>query len=138
MKSSRPTGEFLHAVVSFPAVLFGFSLLVVLAYWAVVLFAGIDLGGDAGADPSADVGTDSRPGGRIGAVAALGLAGAPIGIALSILIALSWFGSLVGTVLLDRVDPSSVVRFGLSVAVLVAALAAATWSGADASSAPAG
>ncbi|MEV1054511.1 hypothetical protein [Streptomyces sp. NPDC049887] len=103
--------EFLQATAGFPAVLFTSALLVVIGFWLLVL-AGA-------ADPDSfdtDVDTD-----------AAGLGGVPVSVAASLLIALGWFGSLSGSVLLARAGLAG-LPFHLSrVAVLAASLVLAWW-----------
>ncbi|WP_248959480.1 hypothetical protein [Sphaerisporangium perillae] len=101
-------GEFVRTALSFPAVLFSFLLVVVVAYWVLVLLGGAGLDALDG-DGASDAGHEA------GALSALGLGGVPATVAVSLLIALSWFGSLSGTALLG--DPPALAR----VAVLVAA-----------------
>jgi hypothetical protein len=69
--------EFLHVTLSFPTVIFSFLLVVVAGYWAVVISGLFDF--DDGEAPW------------------LGLGGVPAGIALSLLIALSWLLTLIGS-----------------------------------------
>ncbi|HET9144225.1 hypothetical protein [Actinophytocola sp.] len=71
--------------------LFSFLLLVVLGYWLLVLLGGADTDALDG---------DGDDGGVLGG---LGLGGVPVTVALSVLITLTWFLSLVGTVLVDSV-----------------------------------
>ncbi|HEX8632176.1 MAG TPA: hypothetical protein VF755_28790 [Catenuloplanes sp.] len=100
-------GGFIGAAFSFPTVLFTFLLVVVVGYWLLVVLGAADLDGDAGLD-----------GGVAGLMSGLGLGGVPAAVAGSLLIALTWFLSLVGTVLVgDEVFPLA------SLAVLLAALA---------------
>ncbi|WP_336212452.1 hypothetical protein [Nonomuraea sp. LPB2021202275-12-8] len=69
--------EFLHVALSFPTAIFSFLLIVVLGYWIVVITGLFDLdGGDA---------------------PWLGFGGAPAGVTLSLLIALAWLLSLIGS-----------------------------------------
>lgn len=68
-------GDFIDAALSFPAVIFTFLLIVVVAYWLLVIFGIADL-------------EDDLPW--------LGLGGVPAGITVSLLIALAWFISLAG------------------------------------------
>ena len=97
-------GDFVAAALSFPAVLFTFLLLVVIGYWVAVLIGSLD--------------TDSLDfDDAAGALGALGLGGVPVAVVLSVLIALSWFFSLVGGVLLGGAL--------FAVVVLLGALAAA-------------
>jgi hypothetical protein len=89
--------DFLRAALEFPAVLFGATLLVVLGYWLFVLVGGV--GADT-LDGGGGIGADTPDIGVTGAWAAFGLRGAPVPVAVSVLIAISWFLSLVVTVLL--------------------------------------
>ncbi|MCZ7461951.1 hypothetical protein [Streptomyces sp. WMMC940] len=103
--------EFLQAAAGFPTVLFTSALLVVIGFWLLVL-AGA-------ADPDsfdADVDTD-----------AAGLGGVPVSVAASLLIALGWFGSLSGSVLLARAGLAGLPFHLLRVAVLAASLVLAWW-----------
>src|SRR4051812_49976174 len=79
-------GGFVDAALSFPTVMFSFLLAVVVLYWLAVLFGGAD--------------TDSLGGDAFGG---LGLGGVPVTVALSLLVAVAWFVSLAGTVLLAGV-----------------------------------
>ncbi|WP_067814894.1 OB-fold-containig protein [Actinomadura kijaniata] len=111
-------GEFLDAALGFPAVLFSFVLMVVAGYWVLVLFGA--LGTDA-LDVDADAGAgDGGEGGGLGDLMAwAGLGGVPVTVALSLLVALAWFLSLVGQVLVG------VAHAWVTVPVLVAAVAGA-------------
>ena len=105
-------GDFIEAALGFPAVLFSFLLLVVIGYWMVVLFGGLGVdvhahGHGTGPDGASADGTDSA--GTDGADAgtglselltAAGLGGVPVTVVASLLIAVAWFASLAGTVLL--------------------------------------
>lgn len=75
---------FIQAVLSFPTVLFTPLLLIVVAYWAVVVVGG--------ADPEA-MGDDS-------VLSSAGLGGLPVTVPLSLLVTFAWFGSLAGAVFL--------------------------------------
>ena len=109
--------EFLDTALGFPAVIFSFLLIVVIGYWLLVLLGGTDL--DADGDPGT------------GLLAGLGLGGVPFIVAFSPLIALAWFLSLVGGVLIHRrqlgnaqlehLGSAADVRTGLSIAVLLMA-----------------
>ncbi len=99
--------EFVAAALGFPTALFSFLLVVVVGYWLLVIFGA--------ADPDAlDSGEDLLP----------GLGGVPATVTLSLLVALAWFVSLAGSVLLHRSGWPAV----LSIAVLLIALVAA-WLG---------
>lgn len=98
-------GEFIDAALGFPTALFSFSLLVVAAYWTLVLLGGLGvdfLGAGTDADTGAGAGAeDGDPGDGVvaGGLAILGLGGVPATVVLSLLIALAWFVSLAGTAL---------------------------------------
>ena len=89
---------FVTAALAFPAVLFSFLLIVVIGYWVLALVGVLDV-------EDGDIGF---------------FGGVPLPLSLSLLVAFSWFLSLVGTVLLDGVDTP--LRVGLGFGVLVAAL----------------
>ncbi|GAA2439986.1 DUF1449 domain-containing protein [Streptomyces macrosporus] len=88
--------EFLRVALDFPAVLFGFGLLVVLAYWLSVLVGAV--GADV-LDGGEDIGADAPVGGVAGVFAAAGLGGAPVAVTLSLLVVIAWFVSLSGAAL---------------------------------------
>lgn len=128
--------DFLAAALGFPAVLFGFALLVVVGYWLLVLAGGLDPAdhGHAGdLDTGADGGADADGaghGGPAGLVAAAGLGGVPVSVVLSLLISVAWFLSLAGTALLADADVPALLWAALSAGVLAGALAgswAAAW-----------
>lgn len=87
---------FLRAALEFPAVLFGPALVVVIAYWLFVLVGavGVDV-----LDGGGDIGTETAQTGPAGAFAAFGLGGVPVALALSLLLSIAWFLSLVCTAL---------------------------------------
>ncbi|RDG37924.1 hypothetical protein [Streptomyces corynorhini] len=99
--------EFLTAALGFPAVLFGVALIVVIAFWLLVLAGAAEY--DAF---NAQVDTDAGP---------TGLGGVPVTVPVSLLIALAWFASLAGSVLVRRHVEPGTVRTLWSFAVLVAA-----------------
>ncbi|MFJ6212534.1 hypothetical protein ACIQGZ_04260 [Streptomyces sp. NPDC092296] len=140
-------GGFIDAALGFPAVVFSFALLVVIAYWVFAMLSGIgggDLGhsGDAAHGPDLDHGdvagsdvdgggTDADHGGGHGfggLLAAAGLGGVPVTVSLSLLIALTWFAALVATVLLGRLHDSG-TSGALTAVVTVLATAAALVAG---------
>lgn len=89
-------GGFLSAALAFPAVLFSFALVVVIAYWLIVLVGGAEvdaLDGGEGVDPGASAG------GGAGVFAAFGLGGVPVTVVLSLLTVVAWFVSLTGAAL---------------------------------------
>jgi hypothetical protein len=113
--------DFVGAALGFPAVVFSFALLVVIGYWVLVMLGG--LGIDA-LDGDSDAGSDGD-GADSGVLHGLGLGGVPVTVVLSLLIAVAWFVSLAGTVLLDGVDAPGLALALLSVAVLVVAVVCA-------------
>ncbi len=85
-------GGLLGAAFGFPAVIFTFALVVVVGYWVLVIAGGLGvdaLDGDAGADGT-------------GALGAIGLGGVPASVSLSVLIAVAWFGTFVGSAVLGN------------------------------------
>ncbi|MEV6104018.1 hypothetical protein AB0M28_04765 [Streptomyces sp. NPDC051940] len=124
-------GAFVEAAFAFPAVVFSFALIVVVAYW---LFAAISgglgevLDAEAPGDVAADAGGDA--GGFFGLTAALGLGGIPLTVAVSLVIAVAWFVSLTAVVLIDGLGLGGLLAWMAGVAGLVAASVAgwgATW-----------
>lgn len=77
-------GEFFDAALSFPAVIFSFLLAVVVVYWLLVLIGTFDV--EIGDLDLAD---------------GIGLGGVPVTVTVSVLTVVSWFVSLVGTVIID-------------------------------------
>lgn len=112
-------GDFFDVILSFPTVLFTFLLGVLAVYWLAVVVGGADLD-LLDADAELDAG-DSDAGGLTSVVSALGLQGVPITISLSILVAVSWFVCLVGTVVVGT-DRTGALAVGLLVVVLGVAL----------------
>lgn len=106
-------GEFLDVALGFPTALFSFLLVVVVGYWALVLFGVVGLDDDAAAEPA----------GAAGFLAGLGLGGPPATVVLSLLIAVAWFVSLAGTVLLEQPGWSGALAAVLSTVLLLFALA---------------
>ncbi|MEH1128595.1 hypothetical protein [Micromonospora sp. CPCC 206061] len=95
-------GGFVEATLEFPTVLFSFLLLIVVAYWVLVLTGTTDV---EDADGFGDF------------LGGLGLGGAPVAVVGSILIAVAWFASLVGGVLFSGPVLAAVA---LVIAVLLA------------------
>ncbi|MFC5720611.1 hypothetical protein ACFP1Z_10600 [Streptomyces gamaensis] len=77
--------DFLRAALAFPAVLFSFALVVVAAYWLLVLLGGADVDALDGGD-----GVDA------------GATGMPVTVAVSLAIVIAWFVSLAGTALTEH------------------------------------
>jgi hypothetical protein len=92
-------GEFFQAALGFPAVLFSFTLVVVLAYWVLTLFGVVDVDDDQ--------------------LAGWGFGGVPLIIVVSVTVVVAWLASLVGTVALEGTNTG--VRVGLGAVVLAAA-----------------
>lgn len=97
---------FVTAALGFPAVLFSFLLIVVIGYWVLALLGAVEADG---------FGPD-------GAGFLSGFSGVPLALSLSLLVAFTWFLSLAGTVLIDRLPQSAAIRYGLGTGVLFAAL----------------
>ncbi|MFF2087285.1 hypothetical protein ACFVVM_26225 [Nocardia sp. NPDC058176] len=108
-------GEFLAAVVSFPTALFSFALLVVIGYWLVVLVGGTEV----------DAFDGGESGSTVGGFDALGLSGVPVTVAVTGLVALSWFASLVGTVAIGALGLAGIAAIVAGCAVLLVAVVAA-------------
>ncbi|MEW1718424.1 hypothetical protein [Streptomyces sp. NPDC093109] len=109
--------EFIGAALAFPAVLFGAALLVVIAFWLLVLAGATEY--DA-FDAQVDTGVGADGVGGSGGSGGAGLGGVPVTIPVSLLIAIAWFTTLTGSVLVRRqVDPGT-ARTLWSAAVLVA------------------
>ncbi|MFF2653078.1 hypothetical protein [Streptomyces sp. NPDC058045] len=104
--------EFTQAALGFPAALFTAALVVVVAFWLLVLF------GVAEHD-SFDSDVD------VHATEALGMGGVPVTVWVSLSTALAWFASLTGSVLLDRSGTGPLTHFLLDLAVLAGSLIAA-------------
>ncbi|MCT2591015.1 DUF1449 domain-containing protein [Streptomyces sp. N2-109] len=109
--------EFLRAALEFPAVLFSFALVAVVAYWLFVLVAGV--GADA-PDGGEGIGTSASGAGSAGGSGLFGLGGVAPSIVVSLLVAIAWFQTLAATVLLDDdVLRIAAVPVALFVSVLV-------------------
>ncbi|MEU7046456.1 hypothetical protein AB0A77_36155 [Streptomyces varsoviensis] len=125
--------DFLAAALGFPAVVFSFALVVVVAYWLLVLVGGIDSDSHGHHDLSdghgsgGDGADGSGHGGLTGLVAAVGLGGVPITVVLSLLTAVAWFLALAGTVLLERIEAHGPTRTLLGAGVLAVA-AVGSWA----------
>jgi hypothetical protein len=103
-------GQFTGVVLGFPTVLFTGGLVVVVAFWTIVLVGGADAhgpghhgagGGNGGSGGHGGHGAGGRHdhphGGRAGVPAAAGLGGVPVTVVLSLLVALAWFLTLAGS-----------------------------------------
>nr|WSW68207.1 hypothetical protein OG461_19495 [Streptomyces sp. NBC_00995] len=101
--------EFLTATQSFPTVLFTAALVVVIAFWLLVLTGAADHH-SFDADLDADL---------------AGLGGMPVTVSVSVMVAVGWFSALTGSVLLHRGGTTGTLRAALALGVLVGALLAA-------------
>jgi hypothetical protein len=101
------TGERIpRRCVRLPTVLFSAALLVVAGFWLLVLLGGAEhdsFDGDADID-------------------AIGIGGVPVTVAVSLLIAVTWFTSLTGTALLHWSDASGALHSALALGLLVVTL----------------
>ncbi|MEU5164932.1 MULTISPECIES: hypothetical protein [Streptomyces] len=98
--------EFLSAAVTFPAVVLGAALVVVVCFWLLVL------AGAAGHD-SFDTDLDTE---------AAGLGGVPVSVSASLFVVVSWCTCLTGSVLVLRSGATGTLRAVLHLAVLAGAL----------------
>ncbi|MFF7338931.1 hypothetical protein ACFZAT_16460 [Streptomyces sp. NPDC008163] len=98
--------EFLDATLSFPAVLFAAALVVVIAFWLLVLVGAADHH-SFDADLDADL---------------AGVGGVPVTVSVSLMIAIGWFSALTGSVLVHRSGAAGPLRAVLACAVLAGAL----------------
>ncbi|MFD7860785.1 hypothetical protein [Streptomyces sp. NPDC057682] len=98
--------EFLDAALSFPTVLFSAALVVVIAFWLLVLVGAAD-------HHSFDADLDAH---------AAGIGGVPVTLSVSVMVAVGWFISLTGAVLLHHSDAAGTLRAVLACAVLAGAL----------------
>ncbi|MER7746614.1 hypothetical protein ABT013_15210 [Streptomyces bacillaris] len=109
-------GEFLDAALSFPAVIFGAALVVVVGFWLLVLVGAAD---QNSFDSDVSTGSGAGSGADSGSV---GFGGVPVTVSVSLLVLVAWFGSLSGTVLLHQVGAAGATRAVLAVAVLLGSL----------------
>ncbi|MFW6691862.1 hypothetical protein [Streptomyces sp. MAR4 CNX-425] len=119
-------GAFVDAALGFPAVVFSFALLVVVAYWLVAAVTGV-VGDAGGADGGAgvDAAADARgTGGLTVLPAALGLGGVPVTVALSLVVAVAWFCALAAGVAVAAAGPPAWLAWTARTAGLALALVA--------------
>lgn len=102
--------EFLDVAVSFPAVLFGFLLMVVVVYWLLVIIGGTGF----------DDGAQDRPP-RL--VTAVGLRGLPVNVAASVMIVVAWLVCV--AVMLVLAPNAGAAGVGLMLGAVAAAVLAA-------------
>jgi hypothetical protein len=101
--------EFLSTAFAFPTILFSAALTVVVVFWVLVLLGAADHDSFDG---------DVEPAG----IGASGLGGVPVAVAASLLIAIGWFTSLTGSVLLHRSNLAGIPYAALACTVLAAAV----------------
>ncbi|MET7644943.1 hypothetical protein ABZS83_15110 [Streptomyces sp. NPDC005426] len=101
--------EFQTATLSFPALLFSAALVVVIAFWLLVLAGAADHHAF-----DADLDTDLA-----------GIGGVPVTVSVSVMVAVGWFTALTGSVLLHRSHATGTVRAALAFGFLAGALLAA-------------
>ncbi|MEV7386532.1 MULTISPECIES: hypothetical protein [unclassified Streptomyces] len=121
-------GDFLGAVTAYPTVVFTFALVVVAAYWLLVLLGGAHFPGaraghhghGAGAGHHGHVhghghghGHGGGRHGHGGLQRVLGLGGVPITVAVSLVVAFAWFSALTGRVLLGSGDHGALLPAAL-------------------------
>ncbi|MHA4812987.1 hypothetical protein ACXZ65_01395 [Streptomyces aculeolatus] len=124
-------GAFVDAALGFPAVVFSFALLVVIAYWLFAAVTGL-VGDGVGADGAdGDMAAGGRGAGGFTVLpAALGLGGVPVTVVLSLVVAVAWFTALAAGVAVGVAGPPAWLAWPARTAGLVLALAAgwyATW-----------
>lgn len=98
--------EFLDATLSFPAVLFAAALVVVIAFWLLVLVGTADHHSF-----DADLDTDLA-----------GIGGVPVTVSVSVMVVVGWFTALTGSVLVHRSGATGTPRAVLAFGVLAGAL----------------
>ncbi|MFI6219976.1 hypothetical protein ACIBEH_05410 [Nocardia salmonicida] len=105
-------GEFFATTLTFPTALFTFALFVVLGFWLLVLVGGTET----------EVLDCAESGSAVGSLDALGLGGIPVTVAITGLVTLAWFSSLVGTVAVGAIG---LAGFGAVLAGFVVLIVAA-------------
>jgi hypothetical protein len=100
-------GEFMTAAAGFPTLLFTAALVVVVGFWLLVLCGAV---GHDSFDGEVEAG-------------AVGLGGVPVSVAVSLLVAQSWFLALGGAVLLGRSGLSGAGLHLLNTVLLLVSLA---------------
>lgn len=108
-------GEFFTAILTFPTAIFTFALLVVVGFWLLVLSGGVD----------ADVLDGAESGSVVSTSDALGLSGVPLSIAVTGVVTLSWFVSLVGAVLVTGIGVAGIPAVLAGFVVLIVSVVVA-------------
>lgn len=113
-------GLFLSAAFGFPTVLFTPMLVVVLGYWIFVIV------GAADTEMLDSVDADGDAAGLSAVLSKAGLGRVPVTVALTMLICVAWFVSMMGSILTSLVDTTSTpLLYALGAVVLLIALVAA-------------
>ena len=113
-------GVFLSAAFGFPTVLFTPMLIVVLGYWIFVIV------GAADTETLDSVDADGDAAGLSAVLSKAGLGRLPVTVALTMLICVAWFVSMMGSILTTLVDTTSTpLLYALGAVVLLIALVAA-------------
>ncbi|GAB3743541.1 DUF1449 domain-containing protein [Nocardiopsis nanhaiensis] len=111
---------FLSTAFGFPTVLFTPMLIVVLGYWIFVIV------GAAETEMLDSVDADGDAAGLSAVLSRAGLGRVPVTVALTMLICVAWFVSMMGSILASLIDTSSTpLLYALGAVVLVIALVAA-------------
>lgn len=108
-------GEFFAAILTFPTALFTFALFVVIGFWLLVLVGGAET----------EVLDSAESSSAVGGLDALGLGGVPATVAVTGLVMLSWFSSLVGTVAVGAIGLSGIGAVLAGFVILIVAAVAA-------------
>ncbi|WP_330300119.1 hypothetical protein [Streptomyces sp. NBC_00503] len=114
--------EFRDAALGFPAALFTAALVVVVAFWLLVLLGAADHGSFHGHVHVHVPGHGHAGSGGSARTGARGIGGVPVTVVASLLITIAWFISFTGSVLVRRSGASGVARTALDLGVLAAAL----------------
>lgn len=113
-------GLFLSAAFGFPTVLFTPMLIVVLGYWIFVIV------GAADTEMLDSVDADGDAAGLSAVFSKAGLGRVPVTVALTMLICVAWFVSMMGSILTTLVETTSTpLLYALGAVVLLIALVAA-------------
>jgi len=111
---------FLDTAFGFPTVLFTPVLVVVAGYWLFVVIGAADLDLLDGVDADGDSTGLSAVLGRVG------LGGVPVTVAITLLVCVAWFVSMMGGIMTNLLDTTSTpLLFALGAVVLLIALVAA-------------
>jgi hypothetical protein len=113
-------GLFLSAAFGFPTVLFTPVLIVVLGYWIFVIV------GAADTEMLDSVDADGDAAGLSAVLSRAGLGRVPVTVALTMLVCVAWFVSMMGSILTTLIETTSTpMLYALGAVVLLIALVAA-------------